>query len=612
MSKKNNKQKKRAHQNNKNEKKIVPVKSIVNPEVYNEQLEEIESMITGLEKQSELVEVSDLGAATDDNAGTTQEEPESEVLCDGETLESCSVIEETISENETEVDETEVDETEVDETEVDDIEVFEVETQSVEEEINQTMGIMTKDEKKARRRKFMKRFLISLLIIALILGGVYLGGAYYFTTHFFYNTTVNEQKVDFVDEGRVHELLTKDVEEYEISIKLNDETSEIIAGTSIELTYKQTDEIATAIEKQNIWKWPMTILDDKTIEFELSVELDFELLTSVVGGFEFMNLEEYDSPVNAYPKVVKNEVTIIEEEFGNEVSEDFIDILKERVETLADTFDMESEGGYALPEYTSESEAVINAKETMEQYLNNTITYSEGDVIDFDMIADWIKVNKSSLKITFNEDKITEFVAGLAKKYNTVGTSRTFNNPDGKQVSVTGGSYGWTVDQTAEVEKILENLKGDEAVKRTIEYSKKASSHGDADWGSTFAMIDLTNQKMWMVVDGEVVVSSDVVTGSVAAGNATPEGVYSVSYTTTNATLRGAIQADGTRAYETPVAYWMPFNGGIGFHDATWRSSFGGTIYKNSGSHGCINMPFEKAKALYGYLKAGMPVICHF
>ena len=29
----------------------------------------------------------------------------------------------------------------------------------------------------------------------------------------------------------------------------------------------------------------------------------------------------------------------------------------------------------------------------------------------------------------------------------------------------------------------------------------------------------------------------------------------------------------------------------IGIHDASWRDTFGGTIYKTSGSHGCINVP---------------------
>ena len=106
--------------------------------------------------------------------------------------------------------------------------------------------------------------------------------------------------------------------------------------------------------------------------------------------------------------------------------------------------------------------------------------------------------------------------------------------------------------------------------------------------------------------------SSDVVTGNPNRGNATPQGTYTLTYKTRNAVLRGDRKPDGTYSYETPVAYWMPFNGGIGFHDATWQSSFGGSRYKSHGSHGCINMPKQKAKEIYDLISDGTPVICHY
>ena len=80
-------------------------------------------------------------------------------------------------------------------------------------------------------------------------------------------------------------------------------------------------------------------------------------------------------------------------------------------------------------------------------------------------------------------------------------------------------------------------------------------------------------------------------------------------------------QADGSMAvnatltgenYATPVSYWMPFNGNIGMHDANWRSSFGGNIYKTNGSHGCVNLPPSVAAELYGYVEKGTPVICYY
>ena len=88
-------------------------------------------------------------------------------------------------------------------------------------------------------------------------------------------------------------------------------------------------------------------------------------------------------------------------------------------------------------------------------------------------------------------------------------------------------------------------------------------------------------------------------------GNTTPDGVCGITYKTTNAVLRG-------RDYETPVNYWMPFNGNVGMHDATWRSEFGGDIYLTNGSHGCINLPLDMAAAIYEYMSTGFPVICYY
>ena len=57
--------------------------------------------------------------------------------------------------------------------------------------------------------------------------------------------------------------------------------------------------------------------------------------------------------------------------------------------------------------------------------------------------------------------------------------------------------------------------------------------------------------------------------------------------------------------YDCPVDYWMPFNGGVGLHDADWRGSFGGEIYKKNGSHGCVNIPPKYADDVYNNVSVG-------
>ena len=64
--------------------------------------------------------------------------------------------------------------------------------------------------------------------------------------------------------------------------------------------------------------------------------------------------------------------------------------------------------------------------------------------------------------------------------------------------------------------------------------------------------------------------------------------------------------------YESHVKFWMPFNMGEGLHDATWRAKFGGTIYKTSGSHGCVNLPLKKAEEIFGIVEAGWPVFVFY
>ena len=104
-----------------------------------------------------------------------------------------------------------------------------------------------------------------------------------------------------------------------------------------------------------------------------------------------------------------------------------------------------------------------------------------------------------------------------------------------------------------------------------------------------------------MYINGECILNTPCVTGNVSGGYSTPVGIYYLTYKTTDTTLEG-YNRDGSK-YSSPVKYWMPFNGGIGFHDATWRSNFGGNIYMTNGSHGCVNLPFAAARTMYNNIQ---------
>ena len=109
---------------------------------------------------------------------------------------------------------------------------------------------------------------------------------------------------------------------------------------------------------------------------------------------------------------------------------------------------------------------------------------------------------------------------------------------------------------------------------------------------------------MWFYKEGKVIAEGGVVTGDPRKGYSTLKGTYMINYKQKDAVLRGP-------GYEAKVNYWMPFNGNIGIHDASWRSSFGYNIYQNNGTHGCVNSPLSLAKKIYENIEAGTPVICY-
>lgn len=123
--------------------------------------------------------------------------------------------------------------------------------------------------------------------------------------------------------------------------------------------------------------------------------------------------------------------------------------------------------------------------------------------------------------------------------------------------------------------------------------------------GNTYVEIDLSAQHLWYYENLELKLDSDIVTGNTKLQHNTPVGAFYLRARQTNQTLTGA-------DYASFVSYWMPFIGNsIGMHDATWRRTFGGNIYTYNGSHGCVNMPKDKAAALFNLIKVGTPVLVH-
>ncbi len=128
---------------------------------------------------------------------------------------------------------------------------------------------------------------------------------------------------------------------------------------------------------------------------------------------------------------------------------------------------------------------------------------------------------------------------------------------------------------------------------------------GKEDIGSTYIEVDMGEQKMYYYVNGVLKIDTPIVTGNTSRRMGTPSGVNFVYLKQKNRVLRG-------RDYASPVDFWMPVKGNIGIHDASWRSKFGGEIFKTNGSHGCINTPRDAMEQLYDMAEVGTPVVMFY
>lgn len=239
--------------------------------------------------------------------------------------------------------------------------------------------------------------------------------------------------------------------------------------------------------------------------------------------------------------------------------------------------------------------------------------------LDGSTMTQWITFDES-LAPTLDAEALSGWIRQLAaEKLDTAGSQRTYTRPDGKKVTVSGGTYGWISDEAALAELIQKAVA--EKQTGTIEVPTKQTADlyagvGVRDWGA-YVDVDLTEQHVrYYDANDALIWESGCITGNPNHNNQTPTGIYFINSNSGGALLVGADEdKDGEPDYKTPVSYWMSFIGGaVGLHDASWQaaSSFSDpTAYMRVGSHGCVNLPPDKAAELHGLLHVGVCVITH-
>lgn len=457
-----------------------------------------------------------------------------------------------------------------------------------------------------KRRKKLTRKVTVIVVLALL--AVYFGGVVFHMNHFGTMTSINGIDVSGKSVKKTQELLLKDAEKYDLDIKFKDSEFHFAVGDG-DSTVELTDTVQSLLKKHTPFMWFADCFRKYDYKIGYTVVCDEQKLKNCLAEC-CPALDETSMVESRDAKVVlqDGEAKIIPDETGTRIdTEKLYDKLINALKNYEESFDVAQEDCYVPAHILTDSESILRAKENADAFISMDAVYHIDDYtyeIPKEELTKMAYVSDDG-SIQISKSNVEAYVERLKEQLSTVDTDREFVTHDKKTILVHGRNYGWRVDAEAETEELYAAL----SEKKSFEKDLNCSRHGYAyteqnDIGSTYVEIDLTNQHVYFYQNGKLKWDSDCVSGQ-TPGHKTPGGLYGVTYKERNATLVGA-------DYETPVAYWMPFNGGIGLHDANWRSRFGGEIYTYDGSHGCVNLPPSKAGELYDYLEAGLPVVCYW
>lgn len=421
---------------------------------------------------------------------------------------------------------------------------------------------------------------------------------------FQYKTYINGVECSFLNIDSAVEKLEQSINNAEITLLFADDKQYTCLGTYFQIKVENIDELKNIISNKNSD-------DENRYNIENLYSINEETARNYLSSLSVFSESNIRKPENAYLELNdQNQLVVKPEIYGNELNiekarEYLINSLKAG-KTIIDFKEITN----IEPAILASDEKLNSQKDYINSILSTEIQYNLYDgstyTLDANVIKNWIYRDDEGYYNIDIDGNVPKFVDELNKKAEYQLTSTQFNATGKGTINISFGRRTYAdLNKDKEIARIKEQL----GKSGKVIFDPIYNPLPDYVNIGTYVEIDLTRQRVWMYVNGECIVDTPCVTGDVAQGYSTPPGIFYLTYKTTDTYLKGD-NADGTR-YSSHVNFWMPFNGGIGLHDALWRSNFGGSIYMTNGSHGCVNLPYNAAKTIYNNINTSIPIILY-
>ena len=482
-----------------------------------------------------------------------------------------------------------------------------------------------------------KGFLIGISVLAGLLIIAYAAGFFYFSNHFYQDVTANGLNVSGMNSDDARNILDTFYDNYKLTVKTIDLNEYIIYGKDIDSNITIKDSFNDLFKKQEPYLWFVNMFEHHDFDINADATYDADKLNEVLSDFDFLQEKNMESPVDAYIGVENDEFKIIKEVLGTTIDrEKFDKALDESLRTVQAQLDLKSSDCYVLPKIYSDNDELVKEYEGKKEYAQYVIKIQMDDLTlepGMDLYDAVLEKNGDSYQIS--KTKVEKYVSDLASEYDTMDKDRKFTTSfNGRVITTTGSAFGYELNKEETADALYKALTaGKSGTVDAVFVSKGKTMQGENDIGDTYVEVNLSEQRVIAYKNGRKFAEGDCVSGNESAGHGTTTGLYQVQDKLSPTVLRGEKKAvtktvkkknkNGKKVektkttyeyeYESPVTYWLQFNGGQGLHDAAgWRSAYGGSIYYYSGSHGCVNLPLDLAKKLYENIQVGDPVIVYF
>ncbi len=475
-------------------------------------------------------------------------------------------------------------------------------------------------KRQRRKRGILKALGITLGVLVALVVIAYVGVAVYFSDRFMPNSNIGDVDVSLMSASEAQRAVANSVSDYELTVEGMGFTLNLSA-VDTGLRINAASMVDEALSHENPWLWPIELQREHNETAALIASYNDAGLTRIVEEAVAAFNSTAEGPTNA--SVAYDETShayVVTPEAPGQALEasKVVEVTETALAALEPTATLD-ETALKQPEITSSDERLAQAAENANKMIAADFDLILGDdsveSVNGDIIHQWITLD-DEYQATLDREAMTTWANSMADSLNTVGTSRTYERADGKTFTVEGGVYGWEVDREALVEAVVsgvDNGSSEPVYIPTFSEGDVYNGVGERDWGNRYLDVDLADQYVRLYDDNNKVIwESDCISGTPDGVHDTSTGVYWVNRKQSPSKLTG--YENGEKLYDTVVQYWMPFDGNaIGLHDADWQPDFGGEMYKEGyGSHGCVNLPPDKAAELYGLLNEGDVVVSHW